>query len=75
MVAPDEEFNNWQPIFDKCLASMEFSDTFIKGFNNEESTLTATIQANQKVYNEMSDMIMDSWEKRNNSYDIIITCH
>ena len=30
-----------------------------------------TIQANAKVYDEISDMIMDSWEKRSNSYDII----
>lgn len=71
MTAPDEEFNNWQSILDNCLASMEFSDTFIKEFNKEESNIMSTIQANQKVYNEMSDMIMDSWEKRNNSYDII----
>jgi hypothetical protein len=71
MTAPLEEFNNWQKILDYCLSTMEFSQEFINGFNNEESTLMSTIQANQKVYNEMSDMIMDSWEKRNNSYDII----
>ena len=71
MTTPDTEFTSWQSILDKCIASMEFSETFIKGFNNEESTLMSTIQANQKVYNEMSDMIMDSWEKRNDSYDII----
>ena len=71
MVAPDTEFNNWQKILDYCLGTITFSDNFIKGFNNQESTLVSTIQANQKVYNQTSDMIMDSWEKRNNSYDII----
>ena len=71
MMAPDEEFVNWQKIMDYSISTMEFSDTFVKGFNNEESTLVATIQANQKVYDSISDMIMDSWEKRNNSYDII----
>ncbi len=71
MVAPDEEFLNWQKIMDYSISTMEFSDTFVKGFNNEESTLVSTIQANQKVYDSISDMIMDSWEKRNNSYDII----
>ena len=50
---------------------IEFSDTFMKGFNTEETTLAKTIQANAKIYDQMSDMIMDSWEKRNNSYDII----
>ena len=71
MTAPDEEFNDWRPILDYCLSTIQFSDKFINGFNSEESTLVSTIQANQKVYDEISDMIMDSWEKRNNSYDII----
>ncbi len=71
MSTPDEEFINWQPVLEKCLSSIEFTDAFMKGFNNEETTIAKTIQANAKIYNEMSDMIMDSWEKRNNSYDII----
>ena len=70
MTAPDQEFNNWQSILDNCLATLQFSDTFVNGFNKEESSILSTIQANQKVYDQMSDMIMDSWEKRNNSYDI-----
>ena len=71
MSAPDEEFINWQSILDNCISSIAFSDTFVSGFNKEESSILTTIQANQKVYDQMSDMIMDSWEKRNNSYDII----
>ena len=71
MTAPDEEFNNWQSILDKSLSTLQFSDTFVSEFNKEESNILTTIQANQKVYDQISDMIMDSWEKRNNSYDII----
>ena len=71
MMAPDADFINYQEIFDYCIGTIEFSDQFVKGFNNEESTLVTTIQANQKVYDQISDMIMDTWEKRNNSYDII----
>lgn len=71
MMAPDEEFNDWQGILDHCLGTMAFSQTFVNGFMNQEATLVSTIQANQKVYNSISDMIMDSWEKRNASYDII----
>lgn len=71
MATPDEDFNNWQKILDYCIGTIEFSDKFIQGFNKEESTLVATIQANQKIYDSISDMIMDSWEKRSNSYDII----
>ena len=71
MTAPEEEFINWQPILDNCLASIEFSQTFINGFNQEETTLTQTIIANQKVYDSISNMIMDSWEQRNASTDRI----
>ena len=71
MSAPEEDFINWQGILDHCLSSIEFSQTFINGFNKEEDAVVSTVQANQKVYDQISDMIMDSWEKRNNSYDII----
>ena len=71
MTAPEEEFMNYQAALDHCLATIEFSQTFINGFNSEESILTSTIIANQKVYDSMSDMIMDSWNKRNTSEDIL----
>lgn len=70
MYAPDAEFNNWQSIFDHTLATMEFTEEFMKGFNKEQSSTVATVQANAKVYDEISNMIMDSWNKRNSAYDI-----
>ena len=71
MATPDTEFNNWQSILDYAISTITFSDKFLDGFNSEEANLVSTIQANQQVYDSISDMIMDSWEKRNNSYDII----
>lgn len=71
MHAPDAEFNNWSSILDHSIGSIEFTDAFMSGFIKEEATELAVVQANAKIYNEMSDMIMDSWNKRNNSYDII----
>ena len=71
MMAPDDEFNNWQSVYNHILGSLTFTDTFMSGFNKEETTIVTTVQANQKTYDQISDMIMDSWEKRNNSYDII----
>ena len=41
------------------------------GFNAEEGQLVSTIIANQRVYDSISDMIMDSWAQRSTSYDII----
>jgi hypothetical protein len=43
----------------------------MNGFSGQEDTLLKTIQENQKIYDQISDMIMSSWEARNNSYDII----
>ena len=71
MTAPDEDFNNWQGIMDYCFSTIAFSQAFLDGFNSEEKVLTSTIRANQQIYDQTSDMIMDSWEKRSNSYDII----
>lgn len=71
MMAPDNEFNNWQNILDYCISTITFSEKFISGFNKEEANLVASIKANQQIYDEISNMIMDSWEKRNKSYDII----
>ena len=71
MSAPDDDFINWQVILDHCLATIEYSQTFINGFNSQEDAILSSIQANQKVYDQISDMIMSSWETRNNSYDII----
>jgi hypothetical protein len=71
MYAPDAEFNNWQSIYDHCLATIEFTDDFMTGFRKEQQSQVATVQANAKIYDEISNMIMDSWNKRNNSYDII----
>lgn len=71
MSAPEDEFVNWQSILDYCIGTVEYSNAFVNGFNNEEATLVSTIRANQKTYDQISDMIMSSWEARNNSYDIM----
>ena len=71
LTAPDTEFNDWHPVLEKCLNTIMFSDKFVSEFNKEETQVTSTIIANQKIYDSISDGIMDSWEKRNNSYDII----
>ena len=71
MTAPEDDFINWQPILDYSLSTIQFSSTFVNGFNKEEAQVVSTVIANQKVYDQISDMIMDSWNKRNTSSDII----
>lgn len=71
MHAPDAEFNNWSSILDHSIGTIEFTDEFMTGFKKEQATQIETVKANAKIYDEISNMIMDSWNKRNNSYDII----
>ena len=71
MHAPDDLLNDWSSILDYSLGSIEFTDAFMTGFVREESREVATVKANAKIYDEISDMIMDSWNKRSASYDII----
>ncbi|MBQ9544526.1 MAG: hypothetical protein IJV00_05305 [Clostridia bacterium] len=70
MFAPDDEFVNWQEIYSNCIGSLEFSEKFMRGFNEQENAIVSSIKANQAIYDSTSDMIMDSWNKRNASYDI-----
>ena len=71
MTAPDDDFVNWQPIYDNCIGTLSFTSEFMKKFNSQEKQLVNTVQANAKIYDSISDMIMDSWNKRSASYDII----
>lgn len=71
MTAPDDVFNDWAPYLDRCLGTVQFSEEFMKGFKSQEAAMVSTVKANAAVYDSMSDMIMDSWEKRSASYDVI----
>ena len=68
--AADDEFNDWQKILDKCIGTIEYSKEFLsqhaKALQNQ-SDLTKTLSKNAS---DISDGIMDSWNKRQTSYDI-----
>lgn len=71
ITTPANELVNWQEVLIKCLNTFEFSEKFVKEFQKEQDNLMQTIKANSKIYNEISDMIMSSWEAKNKSYDIM----
>ena len=71
MHAPDALFNDWASILDHSLSTIEFTDKFMTGFKKEQSVQLETVKANAKIYDEIGDMIMDSWNKRSSSYDVI----
>ena len=71
ITAPKDEFVNWEETLNTIAGSLEFTDTFINGFNKEQDAVMKNFQSIRNICNQISDGIMDSWEKRSNSYDIM----
>ncbi len=69
--APENELVEWEEILNKCISTIEFSDTFVTNFYKTQDNLMATIKANQAIYDEISNMITSGWETRQSTYDSI----
>ena len=69
--APKDELINWQDTLNTIASSLEFSDTFINGFYSQQDAVMKNFQNVRNICNQISDGIMDSWEKRNASFDIM----
>ncbi|MCR5734758.1 MAG: hypothetical protein K6G22_09160 [Lachnospiraceae bacterium] len=64
------EFTDWQPVLNESLASLQFSDQFWKLRTNEWNRVNQTAAQISQSFNNISDQVMSSWEKRQSSYDI-----
>ena len=71
ITAPKDEFIDWQDTLNTICSSLEFTDTFINGFNQQQDAVMKNFQQIRTIGNEISDGIMDSWNKRNTSFDIM----
>ena len=71
ITAPRDEFIDWQDTLNTICSSLEFTDTFINGFNQQQDAVMKNFQQIRAIGNEISDGIMDSWNKRNTSFDIM----
>ena len=71
ITAPKDEFIDWQDILNTICSSLKFTDTFINGFNQQQDAVMKNFQQIRAIGNEISDGIMDSWNKRNTSFDIM----
>ena len=69
--APKDDFINWEDTLSTVASSLEFTDTFVNGFNNQQDAVMKNFQNIRNVGNQITDGIMNSWEKRNKSYDIM----
>ena len=67
----DEDFNSWQGILDKCIGTIEYSQDFMQAHAKALQSQSELTQILSKNAQEMSDGIMDSWNKRQTSYDIM----
>ena len=71
VTAPKDEFIDWQDTLNSVASSLEFTDTFLNGFNSQQDAVMKNFQSVRNICNQISDGIMDSWEKRSTSYDIM----
>ena len=71
ITAPKDEFIDWEDTLNKVSGSLEFTDAFMSGFNQAQDAVMKTFQNVRSICNEISVGIMDSWEKRSNTYDIM----
>lgn len=71
ITTPKDEFIDWEDTLNTIVSSLNFTDTFINGFNKEQDAVMSTFQKVREIGNQISDGIMDSWDKRNKSFDIM----
>ena len=71
ITAPKDEFINWEEPLSIIASSLEFTDKFLSDFNSEQDAVMKNFQNVRNICNQITDGIMDSWEKRNASFDIM----
>lgn len=64
------EFCEWQPVLEQIFASIQFSKSFHQERNDAWKRLMGTTASALEASNTIGDMLMDTWEKSNRSYDI-----
>ena len=71
ITAPKDELIEWEDTLNTICSSLDFTDTFINGFYKEQDAVMKNFQQIREIGNQISAGIMDSWEKRNKSFDIM----
>lgn len=64
ITAPKNEFVIWEEILNIVASSLEFTDTFLNGFNQQQDAVMKNFQSIRNICNQISDGIIDSWNKR-----------
>ena len=66
-----DKFIEWEETLTTIFGSLTFTDSFINEFNKEQREKINKYNKIRKIGNEISDEIMDSWNKGNSSFDIM----
>ena len=53
-----------EEILNIVASSLEFTDTFLNGFNQQQDAVMKNFQSIRNICNQISDGIIDSWNKR-----------
>ncbi|MBO7721031.1 MAG: hypothetical protein J6T01_01345 [Kiritimatiellae bacterium] len=70
-ITPKAEFVDWQPVLDRCLASIVFTEMFHNQRRDAWRRVIGTSNYIMHTANSISDMIMDSYKRRNATYDVL----
>ena len=69
--APKEEFVDWQPVLDRCLSSIVFTESFHQQRRAAWAQLMGTSKYIMQSADAVRGMIMDSYRRRNATYDVL----
>ena len=69
--AAKEDFVDWQPVLDHCLSSIAFTQSFHQQRRQAWAQLMGNAAYIAQTGNQISDMIMDSYNRRNATYDVL----
>ncbi len=69
--APKEEFMDWQPVLDRSLASITFTEAFHRQRREAWARVMGTSRYIMQTGDSIRGMIMDSYNRRNATYDVL----
>lgn len=69
--APHEEFVEWLPVLDRCLASISFTQAFHQQRRAAWAQVMGTSRYIMQTADSIRGMIMDSYRRREATYDVL----
>ena len=71
VTAAKDTFIEWESLLTQCMKTLEYSDRFVSATNQSSNEQVALARQISENFNAAMDGIMDSWESRSRSQDIM----